>query len=79
MIMLGCSSPRVIDGVTHRPAGIFSASSPDIYYEVNGSDIILTIVTIETVVIPIYIVGWDILEPACKKSDYTPGVGCRER
>ena len=54
-----------INGSYHEPVGIFTLNQrdPDVCYEVVVGNVIWSIVLVETIVAPIYLVGWQILEP----------------
>jgi hypothetical protein len=76
LIMSSCGLQKTIDGVTYDTCGILNADikkNPNIEYEVVVSNVILSVVLIETIVAPIYFFGFDIWQPIGKKGSYIPG------
>lgn len=62
----GCADSKVIGGHEVQPYGVFNqqtAKTPGVDYEVSPGSVILAIVFVETVVVPVYIVGWDLYQP----------------
>lgn len=66
----GCAQEKDINGATYEPYGIVNQStkqSPNINYQVSAGSVIIGVLTLETLVFPIYIIGWDLWEPVCAK------------
>jgi len=76
VLLSGCSGgPKVIDGVKYGTYGIANEKdmrNPNIEYEVSTSSVVLAIIFCETVVVPIYIIGWDLYEPVGKLDPNKP-------
>jgi hypothetical protein len=64
-----CAEPRTIEGVTYVPYGLLSQEdkNPDIAYEPSAGNIFWSVVGFQTVVLPIYLVGWRLYQPVGKK------------
>ena len=66
----GCAQEKDINGTTYKPYGIENQAtnqSPNINYEISAGSVIVGVLTLETLVFPIYIIGWDLWEPVCVK------------
>jgi hypothetical protein len=66
----GCADNKNIEGQTYQPYGIINKdtiASPNVNYEISGGSVIAAVIFSETVVVPIYVVGWDLWEPVCVK------------
>ena len=64
-----CSSNDAIDGVKYSTYGIINESemkNPNIRYEISTLSVVLAVVFSETIIVPIYIIGWDLFEPVGK-------------
>lgn len=58
-----------IDGVVHKSYGLFTKNKPrdaNIVYELNWWDVVICIISIYTIIIPLYIIGWEIMAPVSK-------------
>jgi len=42
---------------------------PNINYQISAVSVIVAIVFSETVIIPVYVLGWDLWEPVSKKEN----------
>jgi hypothetical protein len=61
----GCGGDRV-NGQYYNAYGIFNedaAKDPNIVYQVSPVSVIVAILLSETIVVPVYVVGWDLFEP----------------
>ena len=57
---------KTIAGVTYQPYGLFNddaVKDPKVQYEVSLGSVIVACIFSETLVVPVYIVGWDLYEP----------------
>lgn len=76
----GCADSRVFDKVKYNTYGIFNADdvkNPNVHYEVSIESIIVAIIFSETIIVPVYIFGWDIMEPKCVKGpNWVKGQKC---
>lgn len=62
----GCGNDKKIDGKNYEVYGLFNevaVKDPDIRYEVSPGSVIVAVIFSETVVVPIYVIGWDLYEP----------------
>ena len=75
LIVIICSLPscaaedKTIDGTTYGTYGIFNESemkNPNIRYEISTGSVVISIIFCETIIIPIYFVGWDLFQPVGK-------------
>lgn len=68
--LAACSDPKVIGGVTYETYGLLNqdeVKNPDIQYHLVMGNLIWSIVLAETVVAPVYFVGFDLYEPVGPK------------
>lgn len=59
-----------INGKHYDPYGLVNEDAvkdPDIKYEIGAVNVIIAAVLCETVIVPIYVVGWDLYEPVREK------------
>lgn len=67
MLLTGCGAdPKTINGVTYDTYGFINKDekkNPNIRYEVSGWSIFWSIVLVETIIGPIYFLGFDLYEP----------------
>jgi len=68
---------KTIDGITYGTYGIVNKDEMrnlNIQYEISGWSIFWSIVFCETVIVPIYFIGWDLYQPVGKKDPkWVPG------
>jgi hypothetical protein len=65
-LLSGCAEPKTIQGVTYQPYGLVNQGdlkNPDIAYRLPIENVIFGALFCETIVVPVYIVGWDLYEP----------------
>jgi hypothetical protein len=70
VFMVGCSSSKVIDGKKYKPYGLINEDDrkdPDIEYDLVFGNLVWTVLLCETIVAPIYFIGFDLFEPIGKK------------
>lgn len=68
----GCANPRVINGKTYEPYGIANKDAkkdPSVKYEIPLGNAVVGILFVESVFVPVYIIGWDLYEPVGLKAD----------
>lgn len=70
LILTGCSDSKklIVDGkeVNVEPYGLFNQDTKrvdGVVYKISPTNVIVGLIFSETVVVPVYIVGWDLLEP----------------
>lgn len=79
--LVACGDEKTIDSVTYTTYGLFnegSSRNPDIRYRLIVGNLVWSIIGIETVLLPIYFIGFSLFEPISKKSKSCPVgvVGC---
>jgi hypothetical protein len=71
MLLSACgASEKTIDGIRYGTYGLVNEKemrNPNIKYEMSGWSIFWSVLLVETVIAPIYIIGWDLFEPVGKK------------
>lgn len=66
MLLSACGNDKTIDGKHYDTFGVFNETStrdPKILYEVSPGSVIWAIILSETLVVPVYIIGWDLWQP----------------
>ena len=79
ILLTGCANSTVIEGTRFVPYGLLDSDqrNPKVFYKISVGTIILSVVTLETVIIPIIAIGFYLYEPVCKLPDNAePGVTC---
>jgi hypothetical protein len=74
----GCGDVKTIDGVTYDTYGFFDEGekrNPDIRYKLIVGNVIWSCILVETVVAPVYFVGFSLFEPVGKMTDKLPPKG----
>jgi hypothetical protein len=77
-MLVGCGEDKRIGKVEYKTQGVFTEKNPNIHYEISIGNVVWSILLFETVVFPVYFIGWSIYNPVCKNEDYVPGVGCKD-
>jgi hypothetical protein len=70
LMLTACADPKVINGTTYQPYGIANEEAhknPNIVYQVDKTSVILAVIFCETLIIPVYVVGWSLYEPVGPK------------
>ncbi len=78
MLLSACGAEdKVIDGVTYGTYGFMNEKemkNPNIQYEISGWSIAWSIIFSETIIVPVYFIGWDMYQPIAKKDpNWVPG------
>lgn len=62
---MGCGDARTINGTLHSTYGIFNPGDkdPDVCYRVIFGNIVWSVLLFETIIMPVYFVGWSMNEP----------------
>ena len=71
MSLISCGNIKAIDGKVYDTYGLFSAHynrNPNIEYRVIVGNIFWSVILVQTIVAPIYFIGFSLFEPVCKKS-----------
>ena len=69
-LLSGCAGERNINGKTYPPYGLCNENArkvEGVTYEVSAGSVICAIIFSETVIVPVYVVGWDLFEPVAEK------------
>lgn len=74
--LFGCAEDKalVLNGksVYAESYGLFNEEAKkrdDVVYQISPGSVVVSIITFETVVIPVYILGWDLYEPVRMKTE----------
>ena len=70
MTVSGCNNNKVINGKVCQTYGFANQSEnidPDVVYELSTGSIIVAVIFSETIIIPLYIAGWDLFQPVGPK------------
>jgi hypothetical protein len=62
----GCAGPLKTATKEYKPYGVANVEAvkdPAVKYQLSAGSIIVAIIFSETLVVPVYIVGWDLYEP----------------
>lgn len=64
-----CAQPKTIDRQVVQPYGLFNPEdkNENIEYKVSMGSVIVGALSFETIVVPVYIFGWNLYEPIAKK------------
>jgi len=78
LLLSGCANKKEINGNMYDTYGILNTDSkknPNIQYELVAGNVIWSIVLIETIIVPVYMIGFSIYQPVGIKSDYPKYIG----
>jgi len=70
MLLAGCGNTKTIGGVTYDVFGLANQAdkqNPAIEYRVSIGSIVVAIIFFETIIVPVYVVLFDIMEPVGPK------------
>lgn len=62
----GCGNNKTINGKEYTVFGIANDTAnrdPNIVYQISPGSVLAAIIFSETVIVPVYVVGWDLYEP----------------
>ena len=65
-MLSACGNDKTIDGKHYETFGFANEESmrdPKILYEVSAGSVIWAIVLCETIIVPVYVIGWDLWQP----------------
>lgn len=71
MLLSGCGNDKIINGTQYSTFGMVNEDThrdPKILYEISPGSVIVAIIFSETLIIPLYIIGWDLWQPVKAKS-----------
>lgn len=69
VMLLGCAEDKHIDGYLHRTYGVFDKDENRkdcVYYTVSGGNIFWSIVFVESIFVPVWLIGFNLYEPEAK-------------
>ena len=72
LLSIGCGDVKTIDGVTYDTYGVFTMNTdanPDIRYRLIIGNVVWSVLLCQTIVMPIYFVGFSLWEPIGRKDD----------
>jgi hypothetical protein len=78
ILFSGCADSKRIDGKTYDTYGFFNSQTkknPNIQYEVSVGNVIWSVILVETVVFPIYFLGFSLYQPISKKTNSVENIG----
>lgn len=73
LFLVSCASPQVINGKRYEPYepyGLFNeddVKKDNIKYEVSMGSVIVGVIFSETLIVPLYVFGWDLFEAKHEK------------
>ena len=66
MLLSGCDNAKKINGRVYQTYGVVNKDDikdPNVRYKISTGSVIVAIIFSETVLIPLYVLGWDLYEP----------------
>jgi hypothetical protein len=66
VLLTSCADEKTINNVTYEPYGFLNeeiVKNDSVMYQVSPWAVFSGIVFCETIVVPVYIVGWELFEP----------------
>jgi outer membrane lipoprotein SlyB len=66
LMLSGCKQEKVINGTKYEAYGLANEDAkkdPNVVYEISAESVIVAIILSETIVVPIYVLGWDLYKP----------------
>lgn len=73
ILLTGCGKPLEVGSQTYPTVGLFNQDqrSKNVCYEVSVGNVIWSIILIESVIFPVYFIGWSIQNPVRVKTSPT--------
>lgn len=71
LILSGCGNTKTIAGTTYDVYGLANQTekmNPTIEYEVSLGSVIVAVILMETVIVPVYVVLFDLYQPVGQKT-----------
>jgi len=65
VVLSSCAEEKNINGTVYKPYGLLNPEVrvDSVQYSISPGSVICAIVFSETIIAPVYIVGWDLYEP----------------
>lgn len=78
LLTMGCAESKVLEGVEYDSIGLLNTrnKSADVCYEVVLGNALWSALLVQTVVMPVYFIGWSIFEPVDLKANVENPDGC---
>jgi hypothetical protein len=70
VLLLTSCGGNTINGKFYEPYGVANEEAnrdPNVVYEISAASVIWGIIFCETIFIPVYIIGWDLMRPVKMK------------
>ena len=77
LVLSGCGNTKMIQGKEYDTYGLFNEKThknPNIEYEIITGNIIWSVILIETIVFPVYFIGFSLYQPVGEKGKIDQGV-----
>lgn len=74
VMLSGCANDVSVNGKTYPAFGIVNDDAqrdPNVKYQISFGSVVVAVLFLETIVVPIYVIGWDLWEPV-KMIDGSP-------
>ena len=74
-LLSSCADNKVIDGQEYRPYGLLNEDIhkvDSIQYEASFGSVVCGIIFCETIIVPVYVFGYNLYEPIYKKTKTPP-------
>lgn len=72
--LAGCADNKVIQGVEVKSYGVFEDPVPCIKYDLAWGNLIWSAILVETIIAPVYFIGFSIYEPVGTIPGCTPQI-----
>lgn len=71
----GCGDSLVVNGSRHDTVGVFTQEQkdPDVCYRVITGNVVWSVLLVQTIVAPVYFLGFSLWEPTLDQDCYQPG------
>lgn len=70
LTLVGCADERQIDDKVYETYGLANQDEikdPNIVYRADVGSIVCAVIFSETLIVPVYIIGWDLWEPVRRR------------
>lgn len=69
LFLTGCAQSKRLDGVLFEPVGLAEEKHPCVAYEVSIGNVIWSVFLFQTIIVPVWLIGWDLYEPTAERYD----------
>lgn len=66
LLFVSCADDKTIGNVTYKPYGLANEETVkdvNVKYQLSAGSVICAIIFSETIIVPVYVIGWDLYEP----------------